>query len=46
MKSLAMDKHSSFVICSIGGKKKSFKIFPRGFERASTLGATSLSHKY
>jgi hypothetical protein len=46
MKSIAMDKHSSLVICSIGGKKKSFKIFARGFARASTFGANSLSHKY
>ncbi len=46
MKNLALGKHSGLVVRGIGGEKKSFKRFERGFDRASTLGATSLSHKY
>jgi len=31
MKSDAANKHSSLVVCGIGGEKKSFKRFARGF---------------
>jgi hypothetical protein len=41
VKSLAMGKHTILVVHGIGIEEKSFKIFARGFERASTLADIS-----